>query len=184
MSASSPVSGAAEIVRFWNEAGPDRWFEADDAFDAEFRERFSAAHFAAAQRRCESWMNSAEGALGLLLLLDQFPRNAFRGSAHMVATDALALHYARAALDAAFMAQVEQNLRVFFCLPFSHSESLADQELAVTLNEQLGQPWLSHAIGHRDVVKRFGRFPHRNAMLGRETTEEEQAFLDGGGFAG
>ena len=183
MSSASNTS-ASQIVRFWREAGPDRWFEVDEAFDTEFRARFSAAHFIAAQRRCESWIESAEGALGLLLLLDQFPRNAFRGSAHMYATDPLARHYARLALDAAFMAQVDQDLRVFFCLPFSHSESLADQELAVTLNEQLGQPWLSHAIGHREVVRRFGRFPHRNAMLARETTAEERAFLDGGGFAG
>lgn len=180
----SAAADATQILRFWSEAGPDRWFEVDDAFDAEFRERFLSAHFAAAKRQCERWMQSAEGALGLLLLLDQFPRNAFRGSAHMYATDPLARHYARLALDAGLMAQVDRNLRVFFCLPFSHAESLAEQELAVTLNEQLGQPWLSHAIGHREVVRRFGRFPHRNAMLGRETTAEEQAFLDGGGFAG
>ena len=180
----SAAADATQVLRFWSEAGPDRWFEVDDAFDTEFRERFLSAHFAAAKRQCESWMQSAEGALGLLLLLDQFPRNAFRGTAHMYATDPLARHYARRALEAGFMAQVDRNLRVFFCLPFSHAESLAEQELAVTLNEQLGQPWLSHAIGHREVVRRFGRFPHRNAMLGRETTAEEQAFLDGGGFAG
>ena len=180
----SQATDAAQVLRFWSEAGPDRWFDVDDAFDTEFRERFLSAHFAAAKRQYESWMQSAEGALGLLLLLDQFPRNAFRASAHMYATDPLARHYARRALEAGFMAQVDRNLRVFFCLPFSHAESLADQELAVTLNEQLGQPWLSHAIGHREVVRRFGRFPHRNAMLGRETTAEEQAFLDGGGFAG
>lgn len=82
------------------------------------------------------------------------------------------------------MPQIERNLRLFFCLPFAHSEEMADQELSVRLNARLGRPWLEHADGHRDIIRRFGRFPHRNPMLGRTTTLEEDAYLKGGGFQG
>jgi uncharacterized protein (DUF924 family) len=120
----------------------------------------------------------------LLILLDQYPRNAFRGTGHMYATDSLARHFARLADAAGFADQVDPSLRLFFCLPFSHSEDLADQDRAVALNAALGAEARSHAEGHRDIVRRFGRFPHRNPMLGRETTEAESAFLRNGGFKG
>jgi uncharacterized protein (DUF924 family) len=96
----------------------------------------------------------------------------------------LARHFARMAQLAGHMGEVDVDLRLFFCLPFSHSEDASDQNLSVLLNAQLGQPWLSHALRHRDIIRRFGRFPHRNALLGRVTTFEEQSFLDQGGFAG
>lgn len=172
------------VLAFWTGAGPGRWFDRDPAFDAAFRDRFLAEHLAAARRERDGLMADAEGALALLLLLDQFPRNAFRGTAHMYATDPLARAFAEAALASGHDRRAAPALRLFFYLPFAHSEALADQDRSVALNAALGAPWHGHAEGHRDIIRRFGRFPHRNAMLGRATTAEEQAFLDAGGFAG
>lgn len=143
-----------------------------------------AAHRLAAQRCCDDWADSPEGMLALLILLDQFPRNAFRGTARMYATDSLARHFARMAQAAGHMTAFDGDLRLFFCLPFSHSEQANDQDLSVSLNAQRGQPWLGHALSHREIIRRFGRFPHRNAVLGRVTTLAEQRFLDQGGFTG
>nr|WP_235579196.1 DUF924 family protein [Pseudorhodoferax sp. Leaf274] len=179
-----PVAEAAAVVAFWRDAGAARWFAKDADFDRQFREGFHDLHFAAAARRCDAWAATAEGALALLLLLDQYPRNSFRGSAHMYATDPLARMFCRQALDAGLDRQVAQALRLFFYLPLSHSEDMPDQERALLLHEALGEPARSHAQEHRDVVARFGRFPHRNAMLGRETTTAERAFLAEGGFSG
>ena len=172
-----------EVVRFWREAGPDKWFDKDEAFDHEFTMRFLDAHMAAARRELDHWQDEAEGALALLILLDQLPRNAFRGTAHMFATDPLALAFARQAVVRGHDRAVEPALRVFFYLPFEHSEALADQDRAVALCEGL-DTYAKYARIHHDVIVRFGRFPHRNAVLGRATTAEEQAFLDAGGFAG
>lgn len=175
---------AGSLVAFWGAAGRERWFRKDEAFDALFRERFMTLHLEAAARRHDGWMATAEGALALMLILDQFPRNAFRGTAHMYATDPLALMFADRALAAGHDRATEEALRVFFYLPLMHAEDLAHQERCVALCAALGEETLKHAVVHRDVIARFGRFPHRNPMLGRETTPEEQAFLDGGGFAG
>lgn len=175
----------SDVVSFWRQAGAQgRWFDKDYRFDRRFREDFLCLHMDAAARRHDHWMAAAEGALALLIMTDQFPRNAFRGTGHMYATDPLARHYARRARDAGHMEQVEPALRLFFCLPFAHSEDVVDQDVSVSLNARLGEPWLSHAQGHRDIIRRFGRFPHRNPMLGRETTPEEAAFLREGGFRG
>lgn len=130
------------------------------------------------------WLTTSHGALALVLLLDQFPRNAFRGTPRMYQTDALAREIAAAGIAAGHDRSVEEKLRLFFYLPFGHSEDLTDQERSVALTSDLGQPNLSHAERHRDIVRRFGRFPHRNPILGRAMTEEEQKFLDEGGFAG
>jgi uncharacterized protein (DUF924 family) len=177
-------SSAHEVAAFWRDAGPARWFAKDDDFDAEFKSRFEAAHHAAATGALDGWAAEAEGALALLVLLDQFPRNAWRGSAHMFATDGKARAIARAAIDAGLDRQVDEALRPFFYLPFMHSESLEDQERSVELNAALDANTLRYAVLHRDIIARFGRFPHRNRVLGRATTPEEQAFLDQGGFAG
>jgi uncharacterized protein (DUF924 family) len=177
------VTGA-DVVGYWREAGPGRWFAKDAAFDQQFRERCIDAHWGAAQRDVDRWLETPDGALALILLTDQFPRNAFRGTAHMYATDSLARHFAHQAQRQGHMSAVEPALRLFFVLPFAHSEDGADQDLSVQLHDALGEPWLSHARGHRDIVRRFGRFPHRNRLLGRETTRDEQAFLAAGGFAG
>jgi uncharacterized protein (DUF924 family) len=146
--------------------------------------RWQDAHFAAARREHDDWMADADGALALVLLLDQIPRNIFRSSGHAFATDPLALHLASRALDAGFDAQVDPALRFFFYLPFEHSEAMPDQQRAVALFTALGDAnLLGYAVAHRDVIARFGRFPHRNAALGRVNTPDEQAWLEaGGGF--
>lgn len=181
---TAPLPRAHEVAAFWRDAGPSRWFAKDEAFDAEFKTRFEAAHHAAAIGALDAWAGEAEGALALLVLLDQFPRNAWRGSAHMFATDGMARAVARAAIEAGHDRQVDDALRPFFYLPFMHSESLADQERSVALNAASDANTQRFAVLHRDIIARFGRFPHRNTMLGRETTPQEQAFLDQGGFAG
>ena len=172
------------VIDFWQHAGPKRWFAKDDAFDALFRDTFFTTHLQAARRELENWLDSAEGALALLILLDQYPRNAFRGSAHMFATDPLARLYAQRMVDAGLDQQVEPALRAFCYLPFEHSEDPKDQQRSLTLNQQLDANTYRWAKEHAEIIQRFGRFPHRNAVLARVTTDEERVFLDKGGFAG
>lgn len=181
---SNPLPTARDVVDFWREAGPDRWFAKNEAFDAEFISRFSAAHQAAARGELDHWTRDPEGTLALLVLLDQLPRNAWRNNPHMLATDGLALAVAHKAVDAGFDLQAEEALRRFFYLPFMHSEVLDEQERSVELNSGLDDNTQRFAVLHRDIVARFGRFPHRNRLLGRQSTAEEQKFLDEGGFAG
>lgn len=174
-----------DVLGFWRNAGPKRWFEKSDAFDAAIRLKFEPVHHAAARGEHDDWIGSADGALALLILLDQFPRNLYRGSAHAFATDGKARWVARTAADAGFPRKVEPELRQFFILPFEHSEDLADQDFGLALAAELDDPDSVKWCGiHRDIIRRFGRFPHRNAALGRVSTPEEQAFLDEGGFAG
>lgn len=173
-----------DIVAFWRDAGPQQWFAKDDVFDERFRQYCGQAHMAAAARQLDAWQDMPEGALALLILLDQYPRNAFRGTAHMFATDPLALVFAERAIAAGHDLAVDPALRQFFYLPFEHAETLAAQNRAVALMEPLGAEAMRWAVLHRDVIKRFGRFPHRNAALGRQTSRPEQEFLDAGGFAG
>ena len=175
---------ARSVIDFWLDAGPQKWFAKDLAFDAAFRQRFMDDHMAAASRELDSWMDCAEGALALILLLDQFPRNAFRDTAHMFATDSLALRFAQQGLERGYLPAIDKDLRVFMILPFEHSEDLHHQELAVQLCQDLDQRTLQFAILHRDIIMKFGRFPHRNEMLGRVTTDAEREFLYQGGFKG
>jgi uncharacterized protein (DUF924 family) len=174
----------AAVVAFWSQAGERAWFAKDDAFDQRFRELFLGAHEAAAAGKLDGWLAQAGSALALLLLLDQFPRNCFRGTPRMYATDALAREASRQAIERGHDQAIEPPLRVFFYLPFAHSEDLADQERSVALTVPLGSEFAKHALGHRDIVQRFGRFPHRNAVLGRPSTPEELQFLAEGGFGG
>jgi uncharacterized protein (DUF924 family) len=173
-----------DVLAFWREAGPSRWFRKDEAFDHEFRARFMGAHEAALRGELDEWAQDAAGALALLILLDQFPRNAFRGTSRMFESDAKARGVARLAVQAGYDSQAEPELRNFFYLPFMHSEDLTDQDLGVQLARGLGDDALRWAVIHRDIIEKFGRFPHRNAVLDRSTTPEEQRFLDDGGFAG
>ena len=181
----SPNIDPTAVVAFWKEAGPTKWFAKDAAFDAEFRRRFHDAHVMAARRELDHWAESPYGSLGLLILLDQYPRNVFRGTGHAFATDPLARHFARLALDEGHDREVETELRRFFYLPFQHSEDMLDQDRALALFQTLDRPdddrWAEH---HHAVIARFGRFPHRNRALGRETTPDEQQFLDQDGFSG
>lgn len=173
-----------DVVDFWMGAGPKAWFARDAAFDEDLRTRFEAAHHAAARGELADWEDSAEGVLALLILLDQIPRNIFRKSPHAFATDPLARQIARRAIERDFDRQTDPGARSFFYLPFEHSEDLSDQDFSVDLcTERASADTLKWAKVHRDVIARFGRFPHRNAVLGRTTTAEEQAFLDDGGFS-
>jgi len=175
----------AEVLAFWRAAGPERWFEKDAAFDAEIRSRFLATYEAAVAGRLAGWEATPEGALALLIVLDQFPRNMFRGDARTYAADSLARAIADRAIANGFDQRVPETERQFCYLPFMHSETLVDQERCLRLSQQYGDAEFSkYAELHADIVRRFGRFPHRNVMLGRTTTPAEQAFLDGGGFAG
>jgi uncharacterized protein (DUF924 family) len=174
-----------DVVGFWRIAGPEKWFAKSHKFDTAIALRFEGVHFTAARGEHDDWMATAEGALGLVILLDQFPRNLFRDSAHAFATDGKALSIAKYAIGEGFDDQVEAELRPFVYMPLMHSEDSADQEASVVLFEALGAKTnLDFAKMHRDVIARFGRFPHRNAALGRKTTAQEQVFLDEGGFAG
>jgi len=175
---------SGDVLAFWRDAGPSRWFRKDEAFDHDFRTRFLGAHEAAQRGKLDAWAHDAQGALALLILLDQFPRNAFRGTERMYESDAKACQIARVAIQAGHDTLAAPDLRNFFYLPFVHSEELNDQDLAVELARVLGDEALRWAIIHRDIIEKFGRFPHRNAVLGRTTTPEEQRFLDAGGFAG
>jgi uncharacterized protein (DUF924 family) len=175
----------SDIVSFWRTAGPKRWFEKDTAFDDDIRRRFLKLHEEAAAGKLAGWETTAEGALALLILLDQFPRNMFRGQARSFATDPLARAITAGALVRGFDSQVPAELRGFFYLPFEHSEDLADQERGVTLYKAAGDAdGLKWAELHADIIRRFGRFPHRNVALGRLSTPEELQFLQSGGFAG
>lgn len=186
---SAPASLAssvtpADVVGFWRAAGPAAWFAKDALFDARFHDAFRAAHEAAAAGALAGWEASPEGALALILLLDQFPRNCFRGTARMFATDAKAVAVATRAIAAGHDLATPEELRVFVYLPYEHAEDPALQALCVTLVAPLGGEWLRFAEEHRDIIQRFGRFPHRNDILGRVSTPEEIAFLSAGGFAG
>lgn len=182
------LPGPADVVAFWRAAGPDKWFAKSDSFDAEIAARFEPAHHAAARLELEGWADSAEGSLALLLLLDQFPRNIWRGSAHAFATDPLARSITSAAIAAGHDLATDPALRVFFYLPLEHSEDLDDQDLCLAkcgaLDAESGSEWSKWAQLHRDIIARFGRFPHRNACLGRQSSADEAAFLASGGFAG
>ncbi|MCW8020584.1 DUF924 family protein [Pseudomonas aeruginosa] len=183
-SATSDISPLSEVAVFWREAGPSFWFAKDPRFDRRFRLRFAQAHELARAERLRPGHADAQAHLGLLVLLDQYPRNAFRGTPRMYASDALARRWANRALAAGLDRQVEEALRLFFYLPFAHAENLVDQDRSVALNRGLGQPYLDHARGHREIIRRFGRFPHRNPILGRPSSAAELAFLAAGGFAG
>lgn len=175
---------ALAVVAFWREAGKELWFARNADFDRRFRERFLALHERAARGALSPWAETPEGALALVLLLDQFPRNAFRGTARMYATDAPALVVARAAIAAGHDRALDAAMAMFVYLPFAHAETVADQEMSVTLVARLGPDIVPRAEHHRGIVRRFGRFPHRNRILGRTSTPEEERFLAEGGFAG
>lgn len=175
---------ARRLVAFWREAGPERWFTRHDAFDARCAQ-YLPLHLSASRRELAHWMATATGALALVLLLDQIPRNVYRDSAHAYATDGLARFYADQAVNAGFDAGIDPTLRVFFYLPFEHSESIDDQRRSLALHARLdGEDADRWAQLHFELIERFGRFPHRNAALGRAITADEQAYLDAGGFAG
>jgi uncharacterized protein (DUF924 family) len=175
----------ADILAFWRQAGPDRWYTRDDAFDAEVKRRYLGLWQRAVAGELSAWEDSDDGALALTIVLDQFPRNMFRGDPRTYASDATARDVAGRAIARGADARVAADLREFLYLPFMHSEQLGDQLRCVDLFRRVGDSDnLKYAEDHAAIIARFGRFPHRNHILGREMTAEEQAFLDDGGFAG
>ena len=181
--ADTAARTAEDVLAFW--FGPearDRWFAKDEAFDALLERRLGALATAAAEGRLDAWTGTPRGTLALVILLDQVPRNLHRGDREAFAQDERARRVAARAVDSREDAGLAPVERHFLYLPLEHSEELADQERAVELIGALGDAeWLDYALRHRAVIARFGRFPHRNAALGRASTPEEEAFLAGPG---
>ena len=185
------MSSVNDVLHFWFGAPGtairgtfrEAWFKKDPAFDDEIRRHFLGTTEAAARGELDRWQSDREGALALVILLDQFPRNLHRGSPKAFAADPKAREVARTAIDRGFDVQSTSCERMFFYLPFEHSENLADQERSVELFKRLAEDDPSraeivpYALRHQEIIQRFGRFPHRNAALGRESTEDEIAFL-------
>jgi uncharacterized protein (DUF924 family) len=175
------------VIAFWfgelDERGQaaarysDRWWRKDPAFDREIRERFAAEHAAVTRREREHWLADPRGAVAYVIVLDQFSRNMFRDTPAMFASDAQALAAARDAIDRGLDRTLPDVMRTFLYMPLMHSEQLADQERSGALFTPIGGANLEFAVRHRDIVARFGRFPHRNAVLGRASTDEEREFL-------
>lgn len=175
---------AAALLHFWFDEHPKDWFAKNAAFDAEVRARFHALHEAAAAARLAHWLEKPRSCLALVIALDQLPRNLFRGEARAFATDAMARAAARDILARGWNETMTESERLFAYLPFEHSESLADQNLACELMKDFNPDQYRYALRHREIVERFGRFPHRNDILGRESTAAEIEFLKlpGSGF--
>jgi len=165
----------AEVLDFWFQRDPKSWFAKDASFDAEIRSRFLTIYDLAAARGLSGWMQEPRGCLALVIVTDQFPRNMFRGTARAFAADPIAREAARAIVDRGWDRALTPDERTFAYLPFEHSEDLQDQERSLRLFE--GNSNFEWARKHYEVVRRFGRFPHRNAALGRASTPEEIEFL-------
>lgn len=182
------TDAAAEVLDFWiEEVGPKGWYAGGEALDGEIRERFGALVGRAQDGELTDWITAPGPALAYLIVTDQFSRNIFRGSDRAFATDAKARMAADTALEEGWDLQIPEPQRQFFYLPLMHHEDPADQarcvELIAARMPETGDDNLPHAKVHQEVIRRFGRFPARNAALGRETTAEEVDFLENGGYA-
>lgn len=179
------TSAAMEILDFWKHAGEKKWFAKDDNFDTEIKRRFLDLYEEAAAGALDHWADDPQSCLALIILLDQFPRNMFRNDPKAFAADPKALEIAQIALERNHAGKVDEQMRAFMFMPYMHSEALADQHESVRLQEVYGGPEnVKAAKWHLDIIERFGRFPHRNPVLGRTMSEAEQAYLDDGGFKG
>ena len=181
------MSEPEAIIEFWlHEVGEGGWYTAVDEVDAEIRARFQPAWEAAERGERDFWLNGPRGSLAYMILTDQFPRNMFRGDPRSFATDARARAGARVAIDHGWDMAIPEPQRVFFYMPFEHSEDMADQDRSIDLMTRKmpehGAEFGLHARAHAEVIRRYGRFPFRNAALGRQSTPEEVAFLEKGGY--
>ena len=177
--------GPDEILAFWLDAcSPEQWYTRDDALDQTIRDRFKSTWEAAREGSFSMWLTYPNGALAYIILTDQFPRNMFRDDARAFALDRASLAAAKSAIGKGWDLRIDEPARQFFYMPLEHSENLCDQDRAVRLIcERIEDPVkLLHARAHREVIRQFGRFPHRNAALSRKTTEPEQAHLEAGGY--
>lgn len=179
--------GPEEVLSFWlDEVGESRWYATDPDLDAQVRDRFRPAWEAGCQGRYSLWLTYPSGTLAYIVLMDQFPRNMFRGEARAFASDRAALSAAKAAIDRGWDLRIDEPARQFFYMPLMHSENLADQERCVRLlcerMPQTGKSNLLHARAHREVIRQFGRFPYRNQALRRPTTDPEASYVSAGGY--
>ncbi|RMC33890.1 DUF924 family protein [Paracoccus alkanivorans] len=172
-----------EVIAWWRDAA-ENWFSQSPAFDAAFRACFETLHDAATAGDLAAWEATPDGCLALLILLDQYPRNAFRGTKRMYRTDGKALAVARLAEQQGFLDLVPRDLLVFMLLPFAHSETPEDQELSLELHRRYLPSGLHRAKRHHSIIARFGRFPHRQPIFDRALTPEESQYLNDGGFQG
>jgi uncharacterized protein (DUF924 family) len=192
VNARKEIPGFEEVLDFWfgreGEEGygefREVWFTKDPEFDREIRDRFEPVYEEASAGKLEAWKNEARSCLALIVLLDQFPRNMYRGDPKMYAADILAQAAARHAVEHAYDRELPPYGRLFAYLPFEHSEDLEDQRFSVELFRSLAaemgsEDLLGYAVRHMEIIERFGRFPHRNEILGRATTPEEAEFLLG-----
>lgn len=177
---------AETVLDFWfSELTPKDWFVKNDEIDRRITERFSDLHLALSRQISDEWRATPEARLALVIVFDQFPRNIYRGSPLAFATDGLALKEAKAALAVGADKSIGEDRRFFFYMPFEHAEDISEQERCVGLFEALGNAnYLDYANKHQDIIERYGRFPHRNPILGRASTPEEKAYLaePGAGF--
>jgi uncharacterized protein (DUF924 family) len=179
--------GPDDVLAFWlDEIGADGWYKSDESIDAEIRDRFEDTWAGARQGRYSLWLTYPTGALAYIVLTDQFPRNMFRGTAKAFATDRAALTAAKAAIGKGWDMRIDEPARQFFYLPLMHSENLFDQERCVRLlcerMPKTGASNLLHARAHREVIRKFGRFPYRNDALSRSTTPHEAEYVSNGGY--
>jgi len=175
-----------DILEFWLQAGPPKWYVADDSFDQEIRDKFGDLWEKGAKGALEDWTGHPRKALALIILLDQFPRNMFRQDGRAFSTDERAKAAACYSIKQGWDMRIDEPERQFFYLPLMHSEMLSDQDHCIRLMiermPETGAPNVLHARAHREVIREFGRFPYRNTALGRETTPAEQTYLDNGGY--
>jgi uncharacterized protein (DUF924 family) len=179
------IAAPHDVLNFWRTAGPAKWFAKDAAFDAAIRTQFLATYAAAAAGNLASWEQTAESTLALIVVLDQFPRNMFRDHSRAFAADSLALAVAERAIGRGLDRLIGPDLRIFLYLPLEHCEQIGVQRRSVELISTLqSDDYSRYALVHHDIVARYGRFPHRNAILGREATPDELLYLAGDGFKG
>ncbi|WP_299944695.1 DUF924 family protein [uncultured Ruegeria sp.] len=181
------MAGPEEVLSFWlDEVGPEGWYLQDEALDARIRDKFLTMWKDAGEGKFSLWLTYPSGSLAYIILMDQLPRNMFRGSKQAFASDRAALAAAKCAVDKGWDLKIDEPARQFFYLPMMHSENLCDQERCVRLMlermPESGDSNLLHARAHREVIRKFGRFPYRNDALDRPTTEHEAAYVSGGGY--
>jgi len=179
--------GPEEILKFWlDEAGPGKWYVQEEALDEEIRRRFLTTWEAVGEGRFSLWLTYPSGVLAYIILADQFPRNMFRGDPRSFATDRAAITAAKAAIAKGWDMKIDEPARQFFYLPLMHSECVTDQDRCVRLMlermPKTGANNMTHARAHREVIRQFGRFPYRNAVLGRCPTRQERTYLAEGGY--
>ncbi|MBO6776908.1 MAG: DUF924 domain-containing protein [Marinibacterium sp.] len=181
------MAAPEDVLSFWlDEVGPDGWYKQDDALDEEIRARFLHVWEGAREGNYSLWLTYPSGSLAYIILTDQFPRNMFREDGRAFSTDRAAIAVAKAAIDKGWDVKIDEPARQFFYLPLMHSENLCDQERCVRMMidrmPESGASNLLHARAHREVIRRFGRFPYRNAALSRATTQQEASYVADGGY--